>query len=125
MSWGLRAAPLPWAGAAREEVSSTEREQNVGLFFGDAVRHLPQVGDDPHRPVERRKGHHTVPVPQHSGDARSTWLPLPDIGDNGDGALVDNLGPHELGRAILAVLWLIRCQLLRVAKVADPDLLTA
>lgn len=71
------------------------------------------------------QGHHTVPVPQHSGDARSTQLPLPNISDNGDGALVDNLGPHELRCAILAVLRLIRCQLLRVAEVADPDLLTA
>lgn len=71
------------------------------------------------------QGHHTAPVPQHSGDAKSTRLPLPDIGDTGDGALVDNLGPHKLGGAVLAVLRLIGRQLLRVAEVADPDLLAA
>lgn len=51
--------------------------------------------------------------------------PLPDVGDTGDRALVDDLRAHELGGAVLAVLWLLGRQLLRVAEVADPDLLAA
>lgn len=51
--------------------------------------------------------------------------PLPDVGDAGDGALVDDLGAHELRGAILAVLRLLGRQLLCIAEVADPDLLAA
>lgn len=51
--------------------------------------------------------------------------PLPDISDAGDRALVDDLRAHKLGGTVFAVLWLLGCQLLRVAEVTDPDLLAA
>lgn len=95
--------------------------------------HLPEIGDDSHRPAERRAWLlHSMsppgcPVPPGiAGRPLSTpGLPLPDVSDAGDGALVDNLGANKLRGAILAVLWLFRRQLLCIAEVADPDLFTA
>lgn len=109
------------------------RGQEGGPSRGGPAGHLPEVGDDPHRPAERRARlpHSTSPAgrpvpPGIAGSPPSTpGPPLPDVSDTGDGALVDDLGAHELGGAILAVLWLLGCQLLRIAEVTDPDLLAA
>lgn len=104
-----------------------------GPSCGGPLGHLPEVGDDPHRPVERRAQllhsmsllGHPVP-PSIAGSPLSTPGPhLPDVSDAGDGALVDDFRAHELGGTVLAVLRLLRCQLLRIAEVTDPDLLTA
>lgn len=99
----------------------------------DTPGHLPEVCDNPHRPAERRAQllHITSPpgCPVSPGIAGSSSTtqgpPLPDVSDAGDRGLVDNLRAHELRGAILAVLWLLRRQLLRVAEVTDSDLLAA
>lgn len=101
--------------------------------MGTHQGHLPEVGDDSYRPAERRAWllHSMSPLgcPVPPGIARrplsTPGPPLPDVSDAGDRALVDDLGANKLRGAILAVLWLFWCQLLCIAKVADPDLFTA
>jgi len=118
---------------AAAPVQQLPRGREGGPSRGVPPGHLPEVGDDPHGPAERKArlplstsppGHPAPP-----GTAGSPPSPpgpsLPDVSDTGDGALVDDLGAHELGGAVLAVLRLIGRQLLRVAEVADPDLLAA
>lgn len=102
-------------------------------FCEDTPGHLPEVCDNPHRPAERRAQllHIMSPPgcsvsPGIAGSPLTTQEPpLPDVSDAGDRGLVDNLRAHKLRGAILAVLWLLRCQLLCIAEVTDPDLLAA
>lgn len=109
------------------------RGQEGGPCRGGPPGNLPEVGDDAHGPAERTAWllHSTsppgcpVPVSIAGSPPSTPGPPLPDVGDTGDRALVDDLGAHELGGAILAVLRLLGRQLLRVAEVADPDLLAA